>query len=84
LHDLLKALEKSELDDEEKKLIIENYKQKYIENSFNRNYCLTFIDLFSKRFKTYDFKSLYKELFNNYTDDDLVYNYTIIFQEYDE
>lgn len=80
---ILRALLKeSTIPNNEAKKIIENYRHKYLDNNsaISRSFCLIYISLFIEYIKIIDFRSIFRELFNNFHDD-LMDNYVHIFYD---
>lgn len=82
IYNLLKSLlDEKKLEGYEEE-IIENYKDKYLKNNsaISQTYCLIYIDLFIDYYKTKDYKTLFRQLYDN-SDNDLVKKFTDIFCE---
>lgn len=83
IYNLLKTLlSEDKLKDTEKEELIENYRNKFLGNnsSISQTYSLVYLDLFIDYYKTKDYKTLFRQLYDN-SDNELVEKFTNIFRE---
>ncbi|MDD2891992.1 MAG: hypothetical protein PHQ95_03425 [Candidatus Gracilibacteria bacterium] len=86
IYDILKKLlDENKIPDPYKNEIIENYRLKYLEDKLdNKSLYLSYIKFFLEKKKESKFKEIFKELYDHYSNDNIVWQFIDIFQSLDE